>query len=397
MLARAHLEQTTRLATSRSSRLGTASVLRCAHLALRCGQTCLLVWLLIPSVTAHAQESAEQLAIAVGEQTMLSAQGVTNYSIGAGGIVDVRLTPDAKSFIIVGSRAGTTSLLLLYSDGNRRSYQVTVSPPGGPTPDQSYGPGTVSSRANIRLDVYFVQLSEEYGHQVGVSWPSQLGNAALSATLDIGTGSLVNSSALVTGQALPQLDLAQTSGWAKVLRKAAVITANGAEAKFSGGGEVNIAIEGGLGGSLAQISYGSIVRVRPRYDSESGRIELAVTADVSDLTSDGGTGVPGRTTSTINTLVNLEIGETLVLAGLTAASQSRSHSGLPGLSQIPILGGLFGGHRERHEQTKVVVFIVPTVLDAVPAQSREAVRQALSQYKAYTGELDRVKLLEVSP
>lgn len=359
-------------------------------------------WLLglalcMASTALRAQTPTESFELAVGSQRLLPADNVINYSVGTGGIVDVRLTPDAQHFILVGSRAGTTSLLLLKGDGGQLTYQVTVVPPGGHAPLLSYGPGTVAARANIRLDVFFVQFSEDYSHQAGLRWPGRLGHANLSATLNLATGALIDSSALVTGQALPQLDLAQSNGWAKILRKAAVITANGAEAKFSGGGEVNIPIEGGLGGSLAQIAYGSTIRVRPRYDRESGRVELSVSADVSDLTSDHGSGVPGRTTSTLNTLVNLEIGQSLVLAGLTSATQSRSHGGLPYLSQIPILGGLFGSHAERRENVKNVVFIIPTVLDAVPGTSRQAVEKALARFRAYSGDIDDVSLMEHTP
>lgn len=202
---------------------------------------------------------------------------------------------------------------------------------------------------------------------------------------------------MVTDQALPRLDLAQSTGFAKLMRQTALIAVNGSEATFSGGGEVNIPVDSALAVGLRQISFGTQVRVRPRYDRESGRIELTVHAEVSDLTSDRGTGVPGRVTSTLDSVVNLELGQSLVLAGLTATSEAESTTGLPGLSQIPILGLLFGAHQSRREHTENLVFIVPSVVDAVSLDARERIRDALRTFAEWDGDDDEPLLRSIEP
>jgi pilus assembly protein CpaC len=62
------------------------------------------------------------------------------------------------------------------------------------------------------------------------------------------------------------------------------------------------------------------------------------------------------------------------------------------LSQIPILGFLFGTHSEVSTDTEDVVFIIPSVLDAVSLDSRARIREALEAYDEYTGELDQLHL-----
>jgi pilus assembly protein CpaC len=171
-----------------------------------------------------------------------------------------------------------------------------------------------------------------------------------------------------------------------------VITTNGTEATFSGGGEVNVPIQGGFGGSVKAIEFGSKIKVRPRYDRDTGRIELSLHADISDLASDHGTGVPGRITSTLDAVVNLELGQSLVIAGLTSRTEASSQTGLPGLSQIPILGVLFGNHASRSEETENLIFIVPTVVDAAPADSRERIRDALRVFRDYDGDVEESAL-----
>jgi pilus assembly protein CpaC len=339
--------------------------------------------------TSPASSQPETLRLEVGTQQVISSENVRSYSEGVQGIVDVRLTGDAKQFVIVALKPGQTTLLTIMMDGSEKLYRITVFDPNA----QKMGERKeipreqVLARDNIRLDFYFVQFDKSYSHQLGIDWATRYGGGSLSVLYDLQSNTFSNATAVVQDQALPALDLAQASGWAKLMRHATLITANGTKANFMGGGEVNIPVQGSLTTGIHKIEFGSTIGVMPRYDSESGRLELEIHADVSDLADDRGSGTPGRVTSTLDTLVNLELGQSLMIAGLVAQSQSRNHSGLPVLSQIPILGALFGTHSEVSQDTEDVVFIVPSVLDAVSLDSRARIREALDAYDEYTGDL----------
>jgi pilus assembly protein CpaC len=327
---------------------------------------------------------------------VLPSEGVHSYSEGTPGIVDIRLTQDGSSFVLVGKKPGRTTLLLMLERGGQTQYKIEVRDPLTPNAGSAQN-GRVEARDNVRLDFYFVQLTRESGARVGVQWPVSYGGGTLSAEIDLLSGSFQQATAGVTGQALPRLDLAQSAGWAKVLRQASVITANGTAATFSGGGEMNIPVQTALGVGVRQIVFGSTVEVEPRYDRESGRIELTLHAEVSDLTSDRGSGIPGRTTSSLNSIVNLELGESLVIAGLTASSEAGNKSGLPVLSQIPILGALFGTHSGQSEASENLIFIVPSVVEAVPSVAREQARRALDTVRSYDGDMDEHRLRDREP
>ena len=343
-----------------------------------------------------AEQDARSLSLEVGGQHVLSSEGVSSYSEGAPGVIDVRLTQDGSSFVLVGKRPGRTTLLLMLAGGGPVLYRVEVVDPAA-APPLSSDARRVEARDNVRLDFYFVQLSRESGARVGVQWPVSYGGGALSAQLDLLSGSFQSATAGVTEQALPRLDLAQSAGWAKVLRQASVITANGTNATFAGGGELNLPVQTSLGVGVRQLSFGSTVSVQPRYDRDSGRIELTLRAEVSDLASDRGSGIPGRTLSTLDSVVNLELGESLVIAGLTASSEAGNKSGLPVLSQIPIVGVLFGTHSGQHEESENLIFIVPSVVDAVPVDAREEVRRALAAARAFEGDMDEHRVRERDP
>jgi pilus assembly protein CpaC len=333
----------------------------------------------------------QNIELQVGEQRVIPSDNVRSYSEGAKGIVDVRLTKDATEFVVVALKPGATTLLFLMIDGAERHYRITVDDADG-SKSNSKDVNTVRSKDNIRLDFYFVQMNKNYRHQVGLGWPGTFA-PTLNAQYDLKGGNLDSATAVIANQALPRLDMAQVSGWAKVMRQAAVVTANGEKASFSGGGEVNFPIQSALTSSLHKIPFGSVIDVEPRYDANTGRIELHLHADISELDTDNGTSVPGRMTSTLDTQVNLELGQSLILAGLTARSERRSKSGLPVLSQIPILGILFGSHGRTEEESENIVIIVPSVLDTVSMQDRSRIENALAAYTDYAGNLDDVDLV----
>ncbi|MEM9068509.1 MAG: type II and III secretion system protein [Myxococcota bacterium] len=353
----------------------------------------LAILLVALASTAFAQDPRE-LTVEVGEQISLSADGVRSFSEGLRGIVDIRLTDRQDRFIIVGQRPGVTSLLLIMRDGSQVSYRIRV--PGGDTPDE-VPDGRVEERENVRLDLYFVQLSDSYSHAIGIGFPPSIGGANSTANLNLnwvsgsGGGTTTNIN-LISQSLLPRIDIAQSNGWARLYRQASVTTVNGEQAQIDVGGEVNVIVAGALQNTIESIEFGTELTCLPRYDPETGRIELQVTADVSDLVDDRE--VPGRNVSTLTTLVNLELGQAVVLGGVIARTEGRAREGLPGLSQIPILGALFGSHSRSFQESETLLFIVPTIVEPVALQQRNRIQEAIRMYEDYRGGVDEVELVE---
>lgn len=340
---------------------------------------------------ANQSDETATIQLEIAEQQVLSATGVRSYSEGKRGIVDVRLTRSGDQFVLVGQAEGETTLLLIMLDGTERHIRIRV---GDPKKKTSNASQEVEREDNIRLDFYFVQLDRSNHHQIGAGYPGSMGPVSAAASFDFMTQSFQSATAVVENQALIRLDMAQSSGWAKLMRKAAVITENGQRAEFSGGGEVNLPITGSLATGIHTIDFGSRIEVLPRYDSETGRLQIELSADVSDLTDDRGTGAPGRVTASISSIVNLELGQALVLAGLTSESKVRSRTGIPFLSQLPILGYFFGSERMSRQAADNVIFIVPTVLDSTTRDAREEIHSALEAYHSYKGGPEEPKAVQ---
>lgn len=344
----------------------------------------------VPATSQAAPQKAdEQLELTVGEQTRIPAVDVRSYSEGVQGIVDIRLTPRGDSFVLVALNPGLTTLLLIFRDGRQKQYRVRVR-------SLYETPEGVQPEDNVRLDFYFVQLSRSYTHQLGVGWPNSVGGAGIaSANLEFNlkSGGLTSATAVISEQPLPQLDLLQATGWAKIAKQGALITVNGQNATYRSGGELNVQVASNLVAGLQQVEFGSEIGVQPNYDAKTGRIELAIRANFSELDDDRGTGVPGRVLSEVTTRVNLEKGQAIMLAGLSSEVKRRSKAGLPGLSQIPVVGALFGSWGRQREEVQNVIFIVPTVLTTLPTKVRAQIEATYKEYRNYSGEFEEVRVL----
>jgi len=354
--------------------------------------------LLLTAASHAAAQDERELNLEVGEQTTLSAVGVERFSEGVAGIVDVRVTE--TEFILAALRPGNTSLLLIYSNGRQVRYRIRVRAAGA----EDTRPGSVDERQTIRLDLYFVEFNESYSHQIGVGFPASIGgqlNGGLARfELDLASGvpQLTQGTLQLVNQVLPRIDLAESNGWARLRRQAMLVTANGTPAQFASGGEVNIVTTTGFGAQLTRVEHGSVLRMTPRYDAQSGRIEIQLEADLSELTEPTTPGgPPGRRRTQLESVANMQPGQALVMSGIESRSEQESQGGLPGLSQIPIIGVLFGTNQRGGEATQSVLFIVPTIVEPVARQQRDYIREALEAFDRFSGYIHAYELIERNP
>ncbi len=398
-------------------------------------------------------EHVEELGLSIGETKTISAKEVKNYSVADPSIVDARVAPDGSAFVIVGKKAGSTTLLLIKNDGAQITWVINVStrPPevvyrelqqllegttgvrirrvggrffleGGVTTDQELkrigliaalypgqvenlvqvGSGAGDRRVLIRIDFFFVQYDKNSNYQFGINYPGTIGGAQIGTTnitYDFLQGpAFTTAQALITNQVLPQLDIAARYGWAKVMKQSSIITSNGQEAVFNSGGEVNFkqfAFQSTSG--VQKITFGTNVTVLPRFDSTTKEIEVRLVADVSDLTPPNGGDLPGRDVNRLESLVDLKLGQALVLSGIKSSTQTHNIQGLPLLSEIPVLGILFGSHGDQQQQIENAMFIIPSVVETVPKSALDLVKSALSQFNDYTGDIDSVNTFDRTP
>jgi general secretion pathway protein D len=107
---------------------------------------------------------------------------------------------------------------------------------------------------------------------------------------------------------------------------------------------------------------GVILRVLPR-SNDFGMVSLDIAQEVSDVVPSAANPLtPDIELRRIESSVTVQSGQTVMLGGLIAENNSVNKAGLPLLSQIPWLGGVFGQTSDNRSRTELIVFITPHVL-----------------------------------
>lgn len=106
---------------------------------------------------------------------------------------------------------------------------------------------------------------------------------------------------------------------------------------------------------------GTRLTVRPTIN-EDGYVSLQIQQEVNSATSETQFDAPVISTREASTQVLVKDGQTIVLGGLKDEEHDRTGSGIPFLSSLPIIGGLFGSASRTASATEFYLFLTPRIL-----------------------------------
>lgn len=183
-----------------------------------------------------------------------------------------------------------------------------------------------------------------------------------------GTGVPIPSSLTVLGAINmglnAQLAMLEQDGKATILAEPQLSARNGSEASFLAGGEYPYTVATINGTTVMFKPYGVKLDIVPRVDRH-GVIRATIKSEVSAIdTSFSTLAGPALSTRKTNTEFNVRNGETLVLSGLLQRNNSTDIDKVPFLGDIPILGALFRSKRFQNNETELVVFVTPSIVDS---------------------------------
>lgn len=153
----------------------------------------------------------------------------------------------------------------------------------------------------------------------------------------------------------------------EVLARPTLAAIEGMPSEFFSGtnlsaGVVSTSQEGGTTIVPLEKRFGIKLAVTPNFLPE-GRVQLKVEAQRTSLNASSDNPRVayqieiGETTANANVVMNL--GETLVLSGLSEKSSSTTRDGVPGLQDIPALQYLFSNKRTNNLQRSVLILVTP--------------------------------------
>jgi len=140
------------------------------------------------------------------------------------------------------------------------------------------------------------------------------------------------------------------------------------------------------------LDVGVNIDVTPKIHAND-EVSMKVVMDISSVTgtsSIGGINQPIIGRKTIEHEIRLKDGEVSLLGGMLEDQQTRSVSGLPGLSQIPILKYLFSQTQTDHSENEIVFVLIPHIV-------REPDLQAGNEKAIDVGTANSIQLRRMTP
>lgn len=117
-----------------------------------------------------------------------------------------------------------------------------------------------------------------------------------------------------------------------------------------------------LQSDLQTIETGTILGITP-WVGPNGQLTLEMEIEVSDVIARGESNLPVVSRRTAKSTVQIENGGTAAVAGLIGTRSLVGQSGVPGASNLPLLGRAFRTDTLKHRVQQVAVFVTATIVD----------------------------------
>ncbi len=230
----------------------------------------------------------------------------------------------------------------------------------------------------VLIEVLIVETRHDRSLSIGADWfvPPQSvdnGNGTGQASLPGvagGLGDLVIK-LLKLGRADVDATIraAATRGDVKIVSQPVLLASNNQEARFLVGSQrpfvqVSRSLPTDAPSRDQVIQYrdvGTKLTVRPTINQD-GYVSLLIQQEINQATSELAFDAPVISTREAVTRVLVKDGQTIVLGGLRDQQRDVSSGGVPILSSIPLIGGLFGSSSRRTNETELYLFLTPRIL-----------------------------------
>lgn len=242
-------------------------------------------------------------------------------------------------------------------------------------------------KADVVVDVDFVQVSETAERQLGltlptstmVSWlvkPAVSGSSTATSLLNLGQLAWKNTFlSLAVGSAEAIGQFSNREG--RTLLRSQIRGTSGQPATIHVGDRYPVMTNGYFGATTGTgtvytppptVNFedlGLVLKLTPLVH-DSRELSLAVEAEFKVLTGQALNGIPVISSRKFVTGCRLKDGEWAVVAGLIRASETRALTGVAGLSTLPVLGRLFRRVDTTKDKGEVLLILRPRIVTRAP-------------------------------
>jgi pilus assembly protein CpaC len=244
----------------------------------------------------------------------------------------------------------------------------------------------VRGRDQVMLKVVVAEVQRDIIKQLGIDLSANMSYGSTVVNFNNTNPFSANGVPLVTDNKLTgtfggtgasvqaTLRAMESAGVMRTLAEPNLTAISGESANFLAGGEFPIpsgmnCSNGVCTPTISFKKFGISLNFTPVVLS-AGRISLRVATEVSEVSSENtvqlnGTSVPSIKTRRADTTLEIPSGGSMAMAGLIKQQTKQSISGLPGMSQIPVLGTLFRSRDYVNNNTELMILVTPYVVRAV--------------------------------
>jgi len=162
-------------------------------------------------------------------------------------------------------------------------------------------------------------------------------------------------------------------GHAEILSNPSVLVLDGRQARIQVGQQVPTSnVSTTAAGSYASVSYiqtGIVLNIRPRVSEDGSEITMQIETIVSSADTQSGsteTGAllaPEIENKQVQTFVRVADNTPFIVGGLISKKDDKDTTGIPILSDIPILGNLFKKKTSQNNKREVIIVLTPHVIN----------------------------------
>jgi type III secretion protein C len=257
----------------------------------------------------------------------------------------------------------------------------------------------------VEIEATVMDVSEEKSESLGIDWrlhgrkydvsssPNSLAGPGTGPARNIGNDLLYSGNPLSVGGGLvstllfgnernylfSRINALAENGDAKLVSRPRVLTTDNSEAVLQSTSDFYVRVAGRDTTDLYNVSLGMMMRVTPTLvDDEQGR-RFKLIIRIEDGNTNSGQQVdqiPVVNRSAISTQAIVGEGQSLLIGGLVTEERGNTRSGVPGVSDVPILGWLFGQRGKTMKRNERMFMITPRLVNLntpqanVPAELR---------------------------
>lgn len=226
----------------------------------------------------------------------------------------------------------------------------------------------------VLIEVLVVEARRDKSFSLGADFlvPQQhLDGGTIGGTLaGGGLGDLVIQLMGVSKYAIDAtLRTAQSKGYVEIVSRPVLLASNNVEARILVGSQrpfvqVSRSLPTDTPTRDQVVQYrdvGTKLTVRPTINQD-GYVSLVIQQEINQATGEVQFDAPVISTREAATQVLVRDGQTIVLGGLRDLQKEQTSSGIPILSGLPIIGGVFGSTRRQTTTTELYLFLTPRIL-----------------------------------